>query len=315
MLSRIANNLFWLGRYIKRTEQISRFIEAEFYSALDAPKTYQKDLALLAILKMTGSDARYFENYSEIDEKSIFFHTLLDKENPVSTISSLTAARYNSKSTRDIMPDDIWEKINFIYHNVSSYNKKQLKNELFYEVNREVIDHMLIVQSLIDTLITRKEKWMFLKAGIHLEAAFQMTRIIRAKIYEIETYKQQDRPATIENYQWTTLSKCYGDIDIFKKPIKASIIKEMILENLLLNHKSPTSLAYRVKELYYILESLGSKRSGVLEECEFLAGKLSSKIRYTKIDDIFNDKILDFLDAIEDDLQPIGSELEKRYFG
>ena len=113
MLSRVAEHLYWMSRYLERAESTARLISAHGSVALDLPKHARPGWA--SIISITGNDPLFYENYPDPGEKHVISFMLVDERNPGSIISSIRYARENARTIRDIIPREAWEQINSLY--------------------------------------------------------------------------------------------------------------------------------------------------------------------------------------------------------
>ena len=118
MLSRIANSLFWMGRYIERAEHLSRYLKVHYFSALDAPHSQSKTALLESILNMSGLNEAYTKKHKKIHEQELVSFMTLDTANPFSIISNINYGRENARGARDSITTELWESINIYYHSV-----------------------------------------------------------------------------------------------------------------------------------------------------------------------------------------------------
>ena len=311
MLSRIANNLFWLGRYIERVEDTARFVEVQYYSYLDAPFIQKKEIVLNSILSMLGNPDYYFSKYNELSEENTLYTAVLDKDNPTSIISSLMFARENARTTRDILSEELWEAINKFYHFLKDFPKKEfLKNP--FELLHTIIENTFIINGIIDRLLMKDLSWAFIKLGIDIERSAQLSRIILAKLEDIEKLKGQTEVA--RRFQWKKLLESAAAIDINNLLNKRATDRDKVLELLTLNLNYPRSISYNLQKIYEYLLFISPDKNEKVGTPEFEAGKLASRMKYTTIEDIKNIGIKEFYTEILDNIYKLASLIEKRYF-
>ena len=311
MLSRIANNLFWLGRYLERVEDTARFVEVQYYSFLDAPFIHKEEIALNSILSMLGNPDYYYSTYKRLNEKDILFTATLDRNNPVSIISSLSFARENARTTRDILSEDLWEAINKFYLFLKSYGRKKFLKAPF-ELFEEVIENCFIINGIIDRIIMKDTGWAFIKLGIDIERSAQLSRMIIAKLESIEKTGKSSKVA--ENFHWRTLLESAAALDINKAVNHRATDKEKVIELLTLNLKSPRSIAYNLQKIYEYLMMITLEKEEKEGTPEFEAGKLSSRLKFTTVQDIFREGEKEFFSRVLNDIYKLALIIEKRYF-
>lgn len=289
MLSRVANNLFWLGRFVERTEHISRYLKVQYFSSLDAPALQEKEFVLQSIMNMVGLEYKP----GEMSENDVLVAVAFDYENPSSIINSVFKARENARSTRDMVSTEIWENMNKFYHYVVSYPVQEYLSKGLYDFTQTVLERCSIVKGSINNTLIHDETWAFIQLGIHLERAVQIDRMTWNKLYDIQRLNKQD--TSLEVYQWTTLLKSAEALDMSRKYYKTFPKKENTLEFLILNHQFPRSVTYNliaIKDLVDLLSSVKVPKPGSLE---FKIGKFMEEYKYKTIDEIPKEEELKFL--------------------
>lgn len=315
MLSRIANNLFWMGRYLKRSEAMARFTEVQYYAALDAPLTHTKKQALNSIRAMTGQNNRLYGSHPSMFDEAVLFEAVLEESNPLSLLSSVASTRENARSARDILPEELWEAINRYFHYLRTFPAGKLKNRDAYEMLREVCRRALEIRAIIETRMLRDETWLFAKMGIHLEEAIQATRIARTKVEDINRIPEEMQGTPVENYQWTTLLKSIGDIRIVAGHGQSVRRRKEILDFALLRGDFPGSVRANMDRVHDLANLLARREAGGESALAFLAGKLAARLAYTLPKEIIGEPLPEFLARLEGELYAIGNALEERYLG
>src|SRR6478609_7316508 len=116
MLSRIANSLLWMGRYLERAQHTSRYITVHYFGSLDAPVVSRKEFVIDSICDMTGVE---HELHGDLEDNTIIYKIMMDELNPVSIKSCIINARENARGARDVLSSELWEAINKFYHSVN----------------------------------------------------------------------------------------------------------------------------------------------------------------------------------------------------
>ncbi|MEL6123794.1 MAG: alpha-E domain-containing protein, partial [Bacteroidota bacterium] len=138
MLSRVANNLYWMGRYLERSEHLARYTKVQYFSLYDAPHLQSIDFVLSSIVNMTGID--YDISETPIDEQDVIHEVGLARSN-YSIFSYVLAARENARSARNVLSDELWEVINQYYRFVQEYDPDYFKVRGLFEFTYEVNKH------------------------------------------------------------------------------------------------------------------------------------------------------------------------------
>ena len=235
MLSRIANSLFWMGRYLERAQHTARYMHVHYFSALDAPALSKNEFVLHSIGTMTGLTLAFQENEANVLDETPLFKVTLDGSNPVSILSAVFNARENARGARDILSSELWESINKFYHAVNTYSGNKISEDQILSFTEMVVENCAIVNGYIDNSLLHDDTWSLIQLGIHLEAAGQLTRILISKVTDIKKSSEAVSGAELETYQCITLLKSVEAFDMSKIHYKAVPNLKDTLEFLVLN--------------------------------------------------------------------------------
>lgn len=309
MLSRVANNLYWMGRYIERAEHFARYSKVIYFSALDAPiiKTDDRNFVQESMLYMAG-----IFDMESTNEKDVLFKVGLDIENSNSIISNVTMARENARSARSAISTELWEAINRYYHMVTSYPVETYLTTGFYDFTQMILDQTSIVRGKIYGTLLHEGEWAIILIGMYIERVVQVIRIINSKLHDVYKIEQAGHSVTEQSFEWTTLLKCVEAFDMNRKHYATIPDRDQVLEFLLLNQSCPRSVSnslagiMRYEEIIRISENRDSSTIG------FKIGKLQQKYQYLTIDD-FKDDVYGLLNHTLAKISEIGDEFEKKY--
>lgn len=314
MLSRIANSLFWMGRYIERAEHMARYTRVQYFSALDAPIAQKKEMVLESILNMSGLDEMYKKDHETLVDEEVLTFLTTDINHPFSIISNISFARECARGARDTLSSELWESINKYYHAVNDFSMKADIDEDIYDFSMLVMDHSSIVKGYIDNTLFRDLEWSVISLGIHLERAMQITRILISKLEDIERMDKTLLNTALENYQWSTLLKACESFDMCRRFYKTSPNRKTCIEFLLLNQVFPKSLAFNLSEVQSHLEILNLHNMDDKNTIEFYIGKLRAQFQYLQYEEI-EVNAMDFMNETIGKLYTIGNRLDSEFFG
>lgn len=312
MLSRTANNLFWMGRYIERIEHIARYIVVQYYSSSDSPFVTDQNLALRSILFMAGMKQAFDENSKLTGAKVIYLLTL-DEKNDHSIKQYVHHVRENARGIRDNISTEVWETINRFYHRVNNCDKNDFrKRGGAYDFLKEVVETIIMIKGVADNTLLRDDVWSLIRAGMRIERAIQINQILIAKLEDYKKIGKGKSNEAIESYIWSTLLRSAGGFDMSRRYYIKPLNRSLALEFLLLNKKFPRSILYNLDKLIQDLEIISDNQPIHPKSVEFLAGKLNATLCFLTIEDILTDERA-FLSKLRKDLLEIGSQLEKQY--
>ena len=239
MLSRVADSIYWMHRYVERAESYARFLTVNFNLALDLPpNTPEQWIPLLTITNHIQEFNRYHTHKTR--DLVIEFLTF-DHRNPNSIAASLYAARENARSVRERISVEMWEQINKLYLKIKDSDAQQaaLKEdprEFFVEIIREC----QLFHGITASTISRSEAWHFGRLGTFLERADKTSRLLDVK-YHILLPNVDTVGSPIDLIQWAALLKSVSAYSIYRKEY-GIISPENVIEFLVLGRKFPRSI-------------------------------------------------------------------------
>ena len=199
MLSRVAENLYWLGRYMERAEDTARLIQVSRHVMLDFPGT--ATLGWSSLINITGSDEQFDEDYGKRDEASVLAFLCADKRYGGSILSALAAARENLRTTREVMPREIWEEINQLYHEVNEQASHGIAMRRMDGFLKGVIRGCQTVTGMIIGTLSHTPARTFCGIGCYLERADMTTRTLDVRSANLLPRSPGDL-TPFENLQW-----------------------------------------------------------------------------------------------------------------
>ena len=176
MLSRVAEHLYWMTRYLERAENTARLINATTQVVLDLPRGASFGWDVL--LKVAGLDGVFHEAHTKHDEASIMRFLVSDEKNPGSIISCIRSARENCRTLREVMPRLAWERINALYLFVNSRAAQAVERSHRYGILEEMIERRQSVIGLLTDCMSHDVAYQFIKLGRYIERADMTTRIV-----------------------------------------------------------------------------------------------------------------------------------------
>lgn len=309
MLSRVANNLYWMGRYIERADHIARYSKAIYFSSLDAPilRTYDGNFVLESMLYMAG-----VFDMEDVNEKDVLFKIGFDTENSNSIISNITSARENARGARSAISTDLWEAINKYYHLVTNYPQDVYLTTGLYDFTQMVLDQTSIVGSKIYGTLLHDEEWAMILVGMYIERGLQIIRIINAKLNDIYKIEQTGHPVNEMSFEWTNMLRCLESFDMNRKFYRSTPNREKALEFLLLNAQCPRSITYSLNAIRRYEEKISRNENQDGNKISFKIRKLSEQFKYLSYDE-FEDDVYGLLNSTQEKIIEIGSEFEMKY--
>ncbi|MEM9867073.1 MAG: alpha-E domain-containing protein [Bacteroidota bacterium] len=313
MLARVANNLFWMGRYIERSEHIARYLNVNYFSSLDAPNglSQSRQFVLHSFLFMIGEP----ENDPEkvLDEESVLFNIGLDPNTYYSIINNVKAARENANGARDLISTELYEAINKFYHFVLNYSPDYFVKQGLYDYTMNVMERTAILRGKIRGTLLHDEVYSIIMLGVNMERATQIIRIINSKYHDAILAQDNYSDKMSTSFEWSTLLKCAESYDMMRRFYRKTPDIICTLEFLVLNDNCPRSVMNSLNQVSKHLHTLDLDKNPKKNSTAFLAGKLRSEIEFMNVEDIEKD-VKQFIQRILEQLYQISKRMEEEFF-
>lgn len=310
MLSRVADSIYWLNRYVERAENIARFVDVNLNLLLDAPvvMTHQWEPLIL-----TSGDGNLFrQRYGAATADNVIRFLTFDENYPNSILSCLRAARENARSVREIISSEMWEQVNTFYLMVNDASHAQPLPELpsfFAEV--KMASHLFA--GVMNATMTHNDGWHFGRLGRLLERADKTARILDVKYY-ILLPAVNDVGTALDELQWIALLKSTSGYEMYRKR-QRRISPTGIAKFLILDREFPRSIQFCLLEAEQSLrEVTGSGTATWHNSAERTLGKLRSELDFMTVEEIVQIGLHEFLDHIQTELNQIGDRVFETFF-
>lgn len=313
MLARVANNLFWMGRYIERSEHIARYMNVNYFSSLDAPniKSQDRQFVLQSMLFMVGDAVK--DNSVILDEEKTLFKIGLDSSFPSSILNNVKAARENANSARDLISTELYEAINKFYHFVLNYPVNVFVKNGLHDFTVNVTEMTAVLRGKIRGTLLHDSVYAIILMGINIERATQITRIINAKYNDALKAQGSYGDRFSNSFEWTTLLKSAESYDMMRRFYKKTPTSISTLEFLILNPNCPRSVMNALNQVYKNVKILDPGKKYKKESTAFLIGRIRAEYEYKFVEEIEND-IKSFIDNILASLDEISNKVEQEFF-
>ena len=214
MLSRVANSVYWMSRYIERAENVARMIGVNLQLAIDLPGMTREQWA--PMVNVTGNDKDFVERYGDYTRDNVLKYLTFDSLNPDSIVSAVRAARQNARTVREIISSEMWEEINRLYlltHRPSARDEAARAPHEFYQ---EVKRRSHLIEGTKNETMPHSEAWHFTRLGRFLERADQTTRILDVK-YFLLLPSVRDVGNPVDDLQWSAVLRSISAFEPYRK--------------------------------------------------------------------------------------------------
>ena len=312
MLSRVADSIYWMTRYVERAENIARFIDVNLHLILDSP--VELDEQWEPLVNITGDSERFKEKYGDDAGKDNVIRFLtFDRENPNSIISSLTNARENARSVREIISSEMWEQINKSYFNLLRAEGESGRLDSPHDFYTKIKMESHLFTGITDTTMSHEEGWHFVRLGRLIERADKTSRILDVK-YFILLPRVEDVGTPIDNIGWAALLNSASAFEMYRKKYRR-IAPRKVAEYLILDSYFPRSIHYCLIKAEESLHKItGSEPDTYRNDAERKLGRLCSELDYANIDEIISGGLHEYLDNFQTELNIVGDAIFDTFF-
>ncbi len=309
MLSRVADSLYWMSRYLERAENIVRLLDVTMSLMLDTGGTsaetrWQRMMDSLG--KQTGMD---WDGEMESMARMLVFDSL----NPVSVTFCVNEARENARQVREEISSEQWQRLNRLYHQMHSPHTQTQFRSNINDALASVLDGIHLFKGVSDTTMIHGQGWQFIRLGRYLERAYSTATLL--EVYQPDLF--QVHGGEHSGYQYLELVgllRCCTSFEAYCQVYTADLAPDRILEFLLLNRDFPHAIRYCVDGIRHAIESVqrtGGRRTP--DELIAITGRLHAMLVYTTIGEILAGDTAGFLHSIREQCMEI-HELIYRYY-
>jgi uncharacterized alpha-E superfamily protein len=309
MLGKTAGGLFWMFRYLERSENISRLIDAGFRIALTRGGNSSDEWA--SILDTAGARTAYLERYDEIEGASVVDFLLRDREHSSSVLSCIESARMNARLVRTAMTREVWEATNECWMAVKAGLSRPVREQDLPDVFALIRQQSALVRGALHGSMLRNDIYDFARIGTFLERGDNTARILDVKYYVLLPSVTQIG-ATLDNVQWETILRSVAGQRAYRWLSAGEATPMGIAEFLILDRRMPRSLAFCVDQLTDNLAYL-EREYGARHICHETADKLESTLEGQTIEAIFEHGLHEFIRDFLRENAVLAGQIEQDY--
>ncbi|MFT3733920.1 MAG: alpha-E domain-containing protein [Rhodocyclaceae bacterium] len=308
MLSRTADHLFWMSRYMERAENVARMLDVNYRMSLLPQDPQSVERQWRAALDAMGLLGQYEATGGAYQPHEVMRFMVLERNNPSSIYSCLRSARENAHAVRGTLTSELWETTNSTWIAMRSFDETGLDGDGAGEFFEWVKFRSHLSRGVTVGTMLRDEALHFIRLGTFLERADSTARLLDVKFHELSSVEKQD--AAAEYYQWSALLRSVSAFEIFRKVYRDSITPTRVADLLILNRGMPRSLSGCMDEVYGLLQGVANQRSS---ETERRAGELAAELRFGRIEDILQYGLHDWLTQFIERVADLGNRISNDF--
>ena len=261
MLARVVENVYWLSRYLERAENTARIIGVNTNLLLDLPGGIAP--GWLPLVDISGNRAEFDAKGTKGEERDVVNFLIADKENPGSICSSLTAARENARTLREILPTEAWELLNEFFAEFNKDVATGINKRTRFDFLKRIVIALQTLAGMLDGTMNRNDAHTFGSLGRNLERADMTSRIVDVRSAQLLPAATPElRP--FESVQWMSVLKSLSGYQMYRLRMRTRVRRTDVLQFLLRDDQFPRSCQFCLMQLERSLNEL-PRSEGVLE--------------------------------------------------
>lgn len=311
MLSRIADSLFWLNRYMERTDSLSRLLSIHYILSLDkgvnAPQNWRSVLEVATY--MNSDDISGIEH----NTAAVLNKIILETENVNSLKIIVHRARENARGAQDHITKETWEEVNQIYHYINQPDlSAKLSNNWALEVIEDMAQHCVLFAGNIELTMPRGTGWNFMSLGRYVERCFHTINVLNNQLalihYDVENAS--------DIFQWRYLLLALSGYELHLKTYTGKNHSYNLLHQVILNENFTRSILYSLSRINIYLEKVISATDESREKKALVnsLGRLYSRVKFMEPDSLSSQNIKQFLTDVQSDLSSFSTLLAQYFF-
>ncbi len=304
MLSRTADHLYWMSRYIERAESLARLVDAHYRMSLlpHSPETLAQSLrSTMTALHM---EEAYQERHDTVEPRAVFAFVSLDREYSGSIFSCLRAARENARAVRGSLTSELWETLNTTWLDARTLVARNAANSEIGQFVEWVKERSHLTRGVTIGTMLRDEAFHFTRIGTFLERADSTARILTA--HQTDLKPGADAGTVPDPFEWSVLLRALSAFEVYRRIYRDVVTPVKVAQLLILRDDMPRSLIRCCKEVYQNLKSVANEHSA---ETERRAGEMHAMLHFTRMENILTTGLPEFLEQFLGRVRNLGDRI------
>ena len=305
LLSRVADSVYWMARYIERAENVARFIGVNLNLQIDLPLAPAHQWQPL--IDTSGDTEAFEERYGDATQARVIEYLAYDTGNLNSIASCLRAARENARSIRETISSEMWAQVNTMYLQIQS-QRSLPEPERLLDAFRDIRMGCHLFQGIADSTMSHNEAWHFLRLGRMLERADKTSRILDVKYFMLLP-STADVGTPYDDIHWTAVLKSVSGFEMYRKKF-GRITPASVVDFLVMDHEFPRAVHHCMRAASASLHAITGTPAGSFRyTSEQLLGQLCGELDYTTVDRIIEDGLHEYLDRLQQKMNAVDNSL------
>ena len=307
MLSRTADHLFWMSRYVERAENLARLLDVTWQMSLVPQAEEAVNRSWHAIIALNSLEDAFASRYSSVTGENVLRFMVSDPDNLSSIHSCLRLARENAHAVRGTLTTEMWETLNSTWLEARGKDFEQLLQAGIGDYFEWVKTRSSLMRGTTLGTLLQDVAYHFIRLGILLERADNTARILDVKYHVLHT---QDEEGASDFYEWGALLRSVSAFEVYRKVYRDVITPDRVAELLILNKDMPRSLHFCLNSVIKNLDLIANRQSG---ETLRRAGVLHAQLHYGRIEDILAHGLHEWLTGFMGSIYQLGDGISKDF--
>jgi uncharacterized alpha-E superfamily protein len=290
MLSRVAERVYWMGRYIERAENTVRLVNAFTTQVLDLPKDVEPGWKQL--IDIMGTNETFEKHYKNYDERNTVKFLLADADSACSVIWALAMARENVRTTRDLLPTEVWLQANELYLYATDNVQHGITRKGRFTYLKNIIMRCQQIAGLLAGTMSHDAAYDFVRLGRNLERADMTTRIVDSAVFVLMPRK--DQPSAYDNILWVNVLKSLSAFQMYRQHVRNRVVGDAVIRYLMKDPVFPRSVAYTIAEAQVAVSTLPRSRAPLRA-----LGRLQRRLNEADLQHMSLDELHAFIDELQ----------------
>jgi len=306
MLSRVAERVYWMARYLERAENTARLVNAYTTQVMDLPRGVEPGWKHL--VDIVGAGASFDARYARYDERSTITFLVADADYPGSIMSSLALARENVRTTRDILPTEAWTHTNELYLHAKTSVEQAVGRKHRFDCLTDVVFRCQQIAGLLAGTMSHDAAYEFVCIGRNLERADMTTRIVDGAVFMLMPRKAE--PAAYDSILWVNVLKSLSAYQMYRQHVRNRVVADEVVHFLLQDHRFPRSVRHAIADSAASLATL--PRNGPALHS---LGRVQARLDVVDVRAMELDALHRLIDELQADLAGVHDQIRATWFG
>ncbi|HEY8354740.1 MAG TPA: alpha-E domain-containing protein [Methylophilaceae bacterium] len=309
MLSRTADHLYWMARYIERAENMARVLDVTYKMSL-VPNAADSEAALWEpALQIAGNVEAFEASHVEYTAANVIHYLAMDPNNPSSIYSALRSARENARAVRAALSTETWENINTLWLEFGQFQAVDISESSLSEFCDWVKSRSHLFRGVCFGTMLRDDAFCFVRLGTFIERADNTARLLDVK-YHLLLPDEEEIGGAVDYYEWSAVLRAVSAFEAYQKIFSNTIEPWRVAELLVLRDDMPRSLHACFDEITSILDQFSGQRS---REPRRVAGEIHARLHFGRMEEIFQDGLHEFLEEFVTSNNQLGMEIQRSF--